>query len=112
MADHGFSNILGKDYEGTLDAEGKPAPERHPHQHKAYGISLSPICSPSRVSKSQLKLSRVDMTAMAHSVYNEIASTEVQQKFVFTVAPLPNGTGDPSRLATGLVQSTFQRHKI
>ncbi len=38
------------------------------------------------------------MTAMAHSVYNEIASPEVRQKFVFTVAPLPESTGDPALL--------------
>ena len=91
----GFSNILLEDYEGTLDAEGKRLLNVIRTNTQHMDQLITDLLALSRVSKSQLKLSRVDMTAMAHSVYNEIASTEVQQKFVFTVAPLPNGTGDP-----------------
>jgi light-regulated signal transduction histidine kinase (bacteriophytochrome) len=35
------------------------------------------------------------MTTLANSVYAEIASPAVQQKFTFSVAPLPEADGDP-----------------
>jgi light-regulated signal transduction histidine kinase (bacteriophytochrome) len=36
------------------------------------------------------------MTGLARAVYHEIAAPEVQQKFDFSVAPLPDAQGDPT----------------
>ena len=91
----GFSNILLEDYEGKLDAEGNRLLNVIRTNTQRMDQLITDLLALSRVSKNELKLSRVDMTAMAHSVYKEIASPEVQQKFIFTVAPLPDGTGDP-----------------
>jgi light-regulated signal transduction histidine kinase (bacteriophytochrome) len=43
-----------------------------------------------------MQVARIDMSTMARSIYHEIASPEVQQKFVLTVAPLPDAYGDPT----------------
>jgi light-regulated signal transduction histidine kinase (bacteriophytochrome) len=50
----------------------------------------------SRVSRSELKRSRINMIAMVNSVYAEIASPEVKKIFKFEVSPLPDAYGDPT----------------
>jgi len=94
----GFSRILLEDYEGKLDDEGKRLFNVIRANTQRMDLLITDLLTLSRLSKNELKLSRVDMTAMAHSVYNEIASPEVRQKFVLTVAPLPECVGDPALL--------------
>jgi len=94
----GFSRLLLEDYEGKLDAEGKRLFNVIRTNAQRMDQLITDLLALSRVSKNELKFSRVDMAAMAHSVYEELASLEVRQKFIFTVAPLPECTGDPALL--------------
>jgi PAS domain S-box-containing protein len=94
----GFSRILLEDYGERLDAEGRRLFNVIRTNTQHMDQLITDLLSLSRVSKNELNLSRIDMTAMARSIYHEIASPEVQQKFVFTVAPLPDGCGDSNLL--------------
>ena len=112
----GFSRILLEDYEGRLDDEGKRLLNVIRANTQRMDALITDLLALSRVSKNELKLSRVDMTAMAHSVYEELASPEVRQKFVLTVAPLPACAGDPillrqvwSNLLSNAIKYTLPR---
>ncbi|MDD5724357.1 MAG: ATP-binding protein [Syntrophales bacterium] len=94
----GFSRIILENYSDKLDAEGNRLLSIIQINTKQMDQLITDLLALSRVSKSELKVSLVDMTTMAHSIYHEIASPEVRRKFVFTVAPLPDGTGDPALL--------------
>ena len=57
---------------------------------------ITDLLALSRVSRSEMRFSRIDMTTLVHSIYHEIASPEMQEKFVFSVSPLPDAYGDPT----------------
>ncbi len=94
----GFSRVILEDYADKLDAEGNRLLNVICTNTKQMDRLITELLDLSRVSKSEVKVSRIDMTAMAHDVYDEIVSPEVREKFVLTVAPLPDGNGDPSLL--------------
>ncbi|MBU1706083.1 GAF domain-containing protein [Patescibacteria group bacterium] len=94
----GFSRVILEDYRDKLDAEGNRLLNVIRTNTKQMDRLITELLDLSHVLKSELKLSRIDMTTMAHSIYHEIASPEVREKFVFTVAPLPDGNGDPTLL--------------
>jgi PAS domain S-box-containing protein len=91
----GFSSIIMKEYTDKLDAEGIRLLNVICTNAKHMDQLITDLLALSQVTKSEKKLSRIDMTTLAHSIYHEIASPEVQQKFAFSVAPLPDGNGDP-----------------
>lgn len=112
----GFSNILLKEYKDKLDAEGVRLLNVIRTSTKQMDQLITDLLALSRVSKIEMKLSRIDMTTLAHFIYHEIASPEVQQKFSFSVAPLPDSHGDPvllrlvwSNLLANAVKFTLPR---
>jgi PAS domain S-box-containing protein len=94
----GFSRILLEDYGDRLDAEGQRLfgiVRTNAQQMDRLIIDLLAL---SRVTRGEMVLSRIDMAALAHDVYQEIAAPEVQQAFAVTLAPLPVANGDPTLL--------------
>jgi signal transduction histidine kinase/CheY-like chemotaxis protein len=92
----GYSSILLEDYGNQLDAEGNRLLSMvHDHTGKMDHL-ITDILALSRVSRSELRLTHIDMTATANSIYYEIASPEVQKNFTFTIFPLPDAYGDPT----------------
>jgi PAS domain S-box-containing protein len=92
----GFSGIIVEDYAGKLDEEANRLLNIiRANTHKMDQL-ISDLLSFSRLSRIDLRLSRIDMTTLVHSVYSEIAAPEVLEKFSFSVAPLPEAYGDPS----------------
>ena len=94
----GFSRMVLEDYGDKLDAEGNRRLNVVRTNTQHMDQLITDLLALSRVSKSELKVSRFDMTGMARSIYHEIASPEIQEKFVFTVALLPDSAGDPALL--------------
>ncbi|MDR3573474.1 MAG: PAS domain S-box protein [Anaerolineaceae bacterium] len=94
----GFSRILLEDYADKLDAEG----QRYLNVIRASTGKMDQLISDllalSRVSRAELHLARIDMRLLASSIYAELASPEIQQKFVFSSSALPLAYGDPTLL--------------
>lgn len=92
----GFSRILEKEYAHSLDAEGLRLLGVIRQSTANMDRLITDLLALSRVSRSALRISRIDMTAMAQAVYQEIASPEVLEKFTFIVNDLPPAPGDPT----------------
>ena len=92
----GFSGILVEDYAGQLDEEANRLLNVIRASTQKMDRLISDLLAFSRLSRIDLRFSRIDMTGLVRSVYMELATPEVQQKFDFTVEPLPEAFGDPS----------------
>jgi len=91
----GFSRILLEDYNDKLDDEGKRVLNVIRTNTNKMDELISDLLALSRVSRIELHLSRIDMSMLANSVYSELASPELQQKFAFSSSDLPFAYGDP-----------------
>jgi PAS domain S-box-containing protein len=113
---NGFSRLVLEDYSDKLDEEGNRRLNVI-HTNALYMDQLiTSLLSLSRVTKGEMKIICVDMTAMADSVYQEIVPPDEREKFVFTVATLPTVQGDPTLLHQvwiNLISNAvkFMRHK-
>jgi PAS domain S-box-containing protein len=94
----GFSRILLEDCGEKLDAEGKRLLQVIRDNTKRMDQLITDLLSLSRVAKNELNISRIDMAAMARSIYHEVIPPEIRKIFVLNVEPLPAGEGDPSLL--------------
>ena len=90
----GFSRFVLEDYAEKLDDEGKRLLNVIRTNTQKMDELITDLLGLSRVGRTEMKLSRIDMTTLVKSMYNETVSPEVQPKFVFSVEPLPDGFGD------------------
>lgn len=91
----GFSRILQEDYGDRLDAEGQRLFGIVRSNAQKMDQLITDLLALSRVTRSDLIRQRLDMTALARAVYDDLADPAVQAQFTFTLAPLPEATGDP-----------------
>jgi PAS domain S-box-containing protein len=94
----GFSRILQEDYGDRLDAEGQRLFGIVRSNAQKMDQLITDLLALSRVTRSDLIRQRLDMTALARAVYDDLADPAVQAQFTFTLAPLPEATGDPTLL--------------
>ena len=90
----GFSRILAEEYQDRLDAEGLRLLAVVRTNTQKMDQLITDLLDLSRLTRSQMQFSRIDMTALASTIYQEIAVPETQQKFAFSVKSLPNAYGD------------------
>jgi PAS domain S-box-containing protein len=114
----GFTRILMEDYSPRLDAEGNRLLGIVNANTKRMDTLITDLLTLSRVSRTGLKCSRIDMTVMANAIYHEIAPPAVREKFTFSVAPLPDAYGDPtlmrqvwSNLISNAIKFTLPKEK-
>jgi two-component system sensor histidine kinase/response regulator len=92
----GFSRILQQEYADKLDDEGLRLLGVVRNSTKTMDQLITDLLALSKVSRSELKYSPIDMTAMVKAIYYQMATPEVLEKFVFTVSDLPGANGDPT----------------
>jgi light-regulated signal transduction histidine kinase (bacteriophytochrome) len=90
----GFSKFIVEDYGSKLDSEGKRLLGLIRSNTQKMDKLITDILSLSRISRSEHKLSSVDMTKMAKSMFNEVVSSEEQGKLSFVVKELPFANAD------------------
>jgi PAS domain S-box-containing protein len=92
----GFSRIVSEEYANKFDAEGNRLLNIIRASTGKMDQLITDLLNLSRVTRNEMKFSRVDMTTLANSIYREVASPEIQQKFSFSVVPLPDAYCDPA----------------
>ncbi len=92
----GFSRIVLDEYAKRLDAEGNRLLNIICANTQKMDQLITDLLDLSRVNRNEMKLSRIDMTKLANSIYHEIALPEVQKQFSFSVAALPDAYCDPT----------------
>jgi PAS domain S-box-containing protein len=86
---NGFSKFLMEDYAEKLDGEGKRFINTISESASKMDKLITDLLNLSRVSRSSLNYSKVDMKATAISMFHEIASAEEQSTFDFIVNEMP-----------------------
>jgi light-regulated signal transduction histidine kinase (bacteriophytochrome) len=94
----GFSGILLEEYSGSLDAEGRRLLDVVIGNTKRMGQLIDDLLSFSRVGRSELNHSSIDMTALVQSVCKEILTEEARERISCQVETLPEAKGDVSLL--------------
>ena len=92
----GFSRILEQEYSQKLDEEGLRLLGVVRNSTSRMDQLITDILALSRVGRSELRYSPIDMTTLVNSIYHEIATPAVLEKFEFKVSELPRASGDPT----------------
>jgi PAS domain S-box-containing protein len=92
----GYTRILVEDYEATLDSEGKRICGVISREARRMGQLIDDLLSFSRLGRKEIYTSRIDMQALAKSVFDELAKEENQERIDFVLGSLPAAQGDSS----------------
>jgi PAS domain S-box-containing protein len=90
----GYARILQEDFEDKLNAEGKRVLGVIQSETQRMGRLIDELLSFSRLGRQQMKSSRLDMTALAQSVFEELIARSSDPVPQFKLDPLPPVSGD------------------
>ena len=94
----GFSEILLEEYASALDEEGKRLGSVIRRNTQKMGRLIDDLLAFSRMGRTDMKATRIDMKDMAVAVYHEITSPEERRKIDFTVGDIPPAAGDTTMM--------------
>lgn len=98
----GFSQAVLEDYAGKLDPEGNHYLQRIRAGAQRMGQLIDDMLNLSRVTRGELRLERVDLSALAEEIASELARREPGRKVSFKAAPGLVVTGDSRFLRVAL----------
>jgi light-regulated signal transduction histidine kinase (bacteriophytochrome) len=85
----GFSRMIMEDYSNVIDSEGKRLLGIVRENVQKMDKLITDLLSLSRVSRTEISLSRIDMAGMANSMFHEVIGNENAEKVAITIGPLP-----------------------
>jgi PAS domain S-box-containing protein len=91
---HGFTKILLEDYESQLDEEGKRICGIISASATQMGELIDDLLSFSRIGRSRLNPSEIDMKKMAKLIYEGMTSPNERKRIKMTIGRLPEVFGD------------------
>jgi light-regulated signal transduction histidine kinase (bacteriophytochrome) len=91
----GFSKFVIEDYATKLDPEGKRLLGLVRSNTQRMDKLITDILALSRVTRSEFKVSKIDMNKLAFSMFNEAVAPENQNKLSFIINTLPDAYADP-----------------
>jgi len=91
---HSFANILGEDYKDILDAEGRRITDIIKSSSVHLGKLIDDLLEFSRMGRSGINYSRINMTHLVSSVYQELTHEKEKGRVIFLVHKLPSISGD------------------
>jgi light-regulated signal transduction histidine kinase (bacteriophytochrome) len=94
----GFSRMLLEDHAGSLDTEGKRLLGVVRENTLKMGLLIEDLLAFSRLNRSEVRPSLLDMTSLARSMYYELTTPEQRAGVAFTVGELPACQGDANML--------------
>jgi PAS domain S-box-containing protein len=81
----GFSLALLEDYEEKLDAGGKDNLHRVRAATQRMGVLIDDLLNLSRVTRTEMKLQRVDLSAIGRSIAADLKNTRPERRSEFSV---------------------------
>jgi DNA-binding response OmpR family regulator len=94
----GFSQALEEDCGELLDETGRSHLQRIRAAVRRMGLLIDALLHLSRVSRTELRMSAVDLSALARSVAREFEERDPQRKVEFVIAGGIKARGDPTLL--------------
>ncbi len=91
----GFTSFLMEDYAGKLDSEGMRLLTIVHDNAKKMDTLITEILNLSRISRTEMRSSEIDMTALANSMYHEVATEEEKRSFSLRIKKMPPSKADP-----------------
>jgi PAS domain S-box-containing protein len=91
----GFTRILLEDYEPLLEEEGKRVCEIIRREAQHMGELIDDLLTFSRLGRKEMHFTKIDMKAMAGSVFDELMKTGNTGRIDFHIHRLPSTAGDP-----------------
>jgi PAS domain S-box-containing protein len=83
----GFSRILARQYENILDADGKHLLERVRQNAVQMAQLIDDMLRLSRITRAELRITRIDLTAMALEILEGLQSSEPERHIELVVTP-------------------------
>ena len=115
---NGFSSILESEYADKLNEEGKRILGVVRQNAQKMDQLISDLLALSRVSRGDLRCIPIDMKNMAESVFRELATPDVIDKFQFNVDEIPTVEADPTlmnqvwtNLISNAIKYTFPKEQ-
>jgi signal transduction histidine kinase len=94
----GFSRILSEDHAAQLDAEGLRVLGVIRSNTLKMAQLIDDLLAFSRLGRQKVKISEVDMAALAKAAFSEASAHEPTRRFSFELGALPVAQGDPALL--------------
>lgn len=91
---NGYTNILLEDYSGLLDEEGRRVCNVINGETQRMGKLIDDLLSFSRLSRKEIQPAKVDMKALAYSVFGELTRESDRERIDFKIGKLPASDGD------------------
>jgi PAS domain S-box-containing protein len=85
----GFSRLIIEDYSNIIDSEGLRLLGIVRENVQKMDKLITDLLSLSRVSRTEMSLSKIDMAGMAKSMFHEVIGNENAEKVIITIGPLP-----------------------
>jgi PAS domain S-box-containing protein len=98
----GFSHILLEEYRDRLDEEGRDFLNRLRNASQQMGQLIDALLQLSRVSRSEMNKSRVDLSETARQIATELQASKPERQTRFEVANGLMAMGDPRLLHAAL----------
>jgi light-regulated signal transduction histidine kinase (bacteriophytochrome) len=91
---NGFALILEQEYAQKLDDDGKSLLDNIRGNTNKMDHLITGLLTLSRANHEQLNYIPIEMNSLVRSIYNDIATPEVLDKFIFKLSKLPNVSAD------------------
>jgi signal transduction histidine kinase len=94
----GFINILMEDYVEHLDEDGRRLGSVIRQNAQKMSQLIDDLLTFSRLGRSTLNFSDIDMKNMVNAIYHEAATSEERQDVKFNIGDLPKAVGDSTMM--------------
>ena len=91
----GYSRILSEDFGADLNVEGRRICAVISESARNMGKLIDDLLSFSRLGRTEMNLSPVDMATLARSIFFELTRPEARNRIDFLVGELPPNVADP-----------------
>jgi signal transduction histidine kinase len=94
----GFSQVLLEVYAGKLDAQGVDCLQRVRAATQRMGLLIDDLLKLSRVTRAEMNIAPVDLSAMAGTLVEEFRKADPERKVEVAIEPGLKALGDPALL--------------